>query len=74
MMVAQDLLAGRLVDVLPGRRPRPPIVHVVFPSRRGLLPAVRRLIDFLAEQFAELAAIEAESTTPTGEQTRVSAS
>ncbi|MGN6825844.1 LysR substrate-binding domain-containing protein [Paucibacter sp. M5-1] len=70
MMVAQDLLAGRLVDVLPGWRPRPAIVHVVFPSRRGLLPAVRQLIDFLAEQFTDLAEIEAESTSPT----RVSAS
>jgi hypothetical protein len=24
---------------------------VVFPSRRGLLPSVRALIDFLAERF-----------------------
>jgi len=28
------------------------IVHAVFPTRRGLLPAVRMLIDFLAERFA----------------------
>lgn len=27
------------------------IVHVVFPSRRGLLPAVRVFIDFLAERL-----------------------
>src|SRR2546421_9436046 len=29
------------------------IVHVVFPSRRGLLPAVRAFIDFLAERSEE---------------------
>jgi len=28
------------------------VIHVVFPSRRGLLPAVRALIDFLAERYA----------------------
>jgi len=27
------------------------IVHVVFPTRRGLLPAVRAFIDFLAERL-----------------------
>jgi len=25
-------------------------VHAVFPSRRGLLPSVRALLDFLADQ------------------------
>jgi hypothetical protein len=30
-------------------------VHAVFPSRRGLLPAVRRLIDFLGGEFEQLA-------------------
>jgi len=27
-------------------------VHAIFPSRRGLLPSVRSLIDHLAEEFA----------------------
>ena len=58
MMVRDDLIDGRLVDVLPDWRPRPGLVHAVFPSRRGLLPAVRRLIDFLAEGFDELAHTE----------------
>ncbi|MCU7376224.1 LysR substrate-binding domain-containing protein [Paucibacter sp. O1-1] len=58
MMVKDDLRAGRLVDVLPGWQPRPAIAHVVFPSRRGLLPAVRRLIDFLAEEFEALGVLE----------------
>jgi DNA-binding transcriptional LysR family regulator len=48
MMVREDLAQGRLVDVLPDWRPRSAIVHAVFPSRRGLLPAVCRLVDFLA--------------------------
>lgn len=49
----RDVADGTLVDVLPSWTPRSGIVHVVFPSRRGLLPAVRSLIDFLVEHFAE---------------------
>jgi DNA-binding transcriptional LysR family regulator len=52
MMVSDELAAGTLVKVLPEWEPKSGIVHAVFPSRRGLLPAVRALIDFLAEQFA----------------------
>ncbi len=55
MMVQQDLEAGTLMDVLPDWAPRSGIVHVVFPSRRGLMPAVRALIDFLAEEFDAIA-------------------
>ena len=58
MMVREDLIEGRLVDVLPNWRPRPGVVHVVFPSRRGLLPAVRQLIDFLAAEFGQLSEAE----------------
>ncbi len=50
MMVWNDLVAGRLVHVLPEWRPRSGIVHAVFPSRRGLLPSVRALLDFLARE------------------------
>jgi hypothetical protein len=35
------------VEVLPGWAPQAGIVHAVFPSRRGLNPAVRRFLDFL---------------------------
>jgi DNA-binding transcriptional LysR family regulator len=55
LMVAQDLQQGALVDLLPAWRPRSGIVHAVFPSRRGMLPAVRELIDFLASEYAALA-------------------
>lgn len=51
MVVEQDLREGRLLDLLPDWDTPGGIVHLVFPSRRGLLPAVRRLIDFLVEQF-----------------------
>jgi len=51
-VVNDDLAAGTLIDVLPQWKPHAGIVHAVFPSRRGLLPAVRGLLDFLAEEFA----------------------
>lgn len=50
LMVWRDLEAGRLIHALPQWRPRAGIVHAVFPSRRGLLPAVRLLLDFLAKE------------------------
>ncbi|MCJ1878091.1 MULTISPECIES: LysR substrate-binding domain-containing protein [Pseudomonas] len=50
--VREDLSAGRLVELLPGWSPKCGIVHAIFPSRRGLLPSVRTLIDFLAEEFS----------------------
>ncbi|BBK33052.1 DNA-binding transcriptional LysR family regulator [Stella humosa] len=50
MMIWHDIGAGRLVHVLPDWRPRSGIVHAVFPSRRGLLPSVRALLDFLARE------------------------
>jgi len=48
MVVEDDLAAGRLVDILPRWVPRSGVVHAVFPTRRGLIPGVRRLLDFLA--------------------------
>lgn len=54
MMVDKDLAAGTLIDVLPDWRPRSGIVHAVFASRRGLLPAVRGLIDHLATEFSQV--------------------
>jgi DNA-binding transcriptional LysR family regulator len=47
MAVFEDLQSGRLVDLLPAWRPRPWIVHAVYPSRRGLLPSIRLLLDHL---------------------------
>ena len=50
-MCGGDVAAGRLVKVLPDWGPAPVIAHMVFPARRALVPAVRRLIDFLAEHM-----------------------
>lgn len=43
-----DLREGRLEQVLPGWEGGEGIVHLIFPSRRGLLPGVRAVIDFMA--------------------------
>jgi DNA-binding transcriptional LysR family regulator len=52
VMIWEDIRAGRLLQVLPQWQPRSGIVHAVFPSRRGLLPSVRALLDFLAQECA----------------------
>ncbi|WP_434574250.1 LysR family transcriptional regulator [Pseudomonas sp. Z3-8] len=53
VVVREDLAAGRLVELVPGWAPKCGIVHAIFASRRGLLPSVRTLIDFLAEEFSQ---------------------
>ena len=50
-VVREDLHSGALARVLPEWKTPEGIVHAVFPSRRGLLPAVRVFIDFLAERL-----------------------
>lgn len=50
IMIYEDVAAGRLLHVLPQWRPGAGVVHAVFPSRRGLLPSVRALLDFLARE------------------------
>ena len=52
--VRDQLTAGLLVKLVPDWTPRRIIIHAVFPSRRGLLPSVRALIDFLAQRFEVL--------------------
>jgi DNA-binding transcriptional LysR family regulator len=46
-----DLDAGTLVRVLPEWSGADGIVHLVFTSRRGMLPSVRAVIEFAAEQL-----------------------
>ena len=48
-MCHDEIRARRLVRVLPDWAPPVGIVHAVFPSRRGLSPAVRHFLDFLGE-------------------------
>lgn len=54
LMVDRQLAVGTLLKVLPAWAPRREIIHAVFPTRRGLLPSVRALVDYLAERFAAI--------------------
>ena len=51
MVVADDLAAGRLQVVVPQWHAQAGVIQAVFPSRRGLIPAVRSLLDFLVAAF-----------------------
>jgi DNA-binding transcriptional LysR family regulator len=51
MIVREELAAGRLVQVLPDHRLPQGVAHAVFPSRRGMVPAVRVVLDALAAGF-----------------------
>jgi DNA-binding transcriptional LysR family regulator len=52
-MCVRDIERGDLEIVLPEWSPRPGIMHAVFPSRRGLVPAVRRFLDYLGEHVKQ---------------------
>lgn len=55
LLMARDQLAkGELVRVLTEWEPQREVIHAVFPSRRGLLPAVRALVEFLSEEYAQM--------------------
>ena len=51
MVMGEELRSGRLVRLLPQWGSKGAVIHAVFPSRRGLLPSVRALIDFLVNRF-----------------------
>ena len=63
-MCVEDLADGRLVRVLPEWAPRPGVVHAVFPSRRGQVPAVRRFLDFLGAHMSGEALVNCPPTSP----------
>jgi len=52
VVVRDEVAAGQLVELVPGWAPKSGVIHAIFPSRRGLLPSVRTLIDFLGEEFS----------------------
>lgn len=54
MVTRAHVASGQLQQVLPAWQPRVEIIHAVFASRRGLLPSVRALIDYLAQRFDAL--------------------
>ncbi len=52
-MCRDEIADGRLVHVLPQWALQPGIVHAVFASRRGLVPALRSFLDFLGERMSD---------------------
>jgi DNA-binding transcriptional LysR family regulator len=52
LLARDDLSSGALVRLLPSLSSRSGVVHAVFPSRRGMVPAVRLLLDALSAGFA----------------------
>lgn len=48
-LCTEELRRGDVVPVLPGWEPPQARVLAVFPSRRGMVPAVRRFLDFLGD-------------------------
>ncbi|MHA6894950.1 LysR family transcriptional regulator [Ralstonia pseudosolanacearum] len=55
-LCADAIRDGRLVVLLPDHRQPVHQLHAVFPSRRGLVPAVRAFIEFLAEELPAVTA------------------
>lgn len=55
LMIREELDAGTLVDVGAPWQPEAGSVHAIFPSRRGLLPGVRELLDFLSSEYQDVA-------------------
>lgn len=53
-LVDDDLRSGRLKQLLPNLSSRAGLVHAVFPSRRGMVPAVRQLLDALVAGYAQM--------------------
>jgi DNA-binding transcriptional LysR family regulator len=49
LAVANDLEGGTLVRLLPSLKAHVGVMHAVFPSRRGMIPAVRALLDLLSD-------------------------
>jgi len=66
MVIGKDFEDGTLVDILPDWAPKQGIVHALLPSRRGQLPAVRALLDFLAAEYIALDREEAKKLKAAG--------
>jgi DNA-binding transcriptional LysR family regulator len=53
-LVDDDLRAGTLQLLLPNLASKAGLVHAIFPSRRGMVPAVRHLLDALVAGYEKL--------------------
>ena len=63
---AQEVARGELEPVLAEWSAPFGILHFVYPSRRGLLPAVRAFIEFLVENLPVCLAHRAGAAAPSG--------
>lgn len=54
LLVSDDIRSGALVRPVHGWAPKRHVVHAVYPSKRGLLPSVRALLDHLGSSFERL--------------------
>ena len=54
MMIKADLDANKLIPVLPEWQPDNRIIHALYPSRRGLLSAVRHFLDYLEAAIGDI--------------------
>jgi len=54
LMVIDEIRRGALFRPVPDWAPKRHMIHAVYPSKRGLLPSVRALIDHLALRFQQL--------------------
>ncbi len=53
--VRDDLLAGRLVELLPDYSSPDADIHAVYPQTRYLAPRLWALVDYLALEFVAMA-------------------
>ncbi|MFD2237300.1 LysR family transcriptional regulator [Aureimonas populi] len=53
-VIRADLDAGRLVNALPGWNGEGGVLHLLFTSRRGMLPLVRIFLDRLAQSLSDI--------------------
>ncbi|MHA6730498.1 LysR substrate-binding domain-containing protein [Devosia sp. A369] len=58
-IVRRSLASGSLLHILPDWSSQPGTIQAVFSSRKGLVPAVRALIDYLAIEVPRKVASEA---------------
>jgi len=60
----EELRRGQLVPVLPQWQSPEGIVHCIYPSRRGMMPAVRTLLDFLSQRLPTMYQRLEKAVTP----------
>lgn len=51
-VVENELKTGKLIEILPQWHFPEDIIHAVYPSRKGLLPAIKLLLNYLADNIS----------------------